>query len=207
MAERNTNATRHTMVASMPNLRKPCGRPVRAVQGPRRWPGSREPFVEAVRREVPDLGRRSLTLGDFEACCGRLEIEVIYLEMEEVRGVSFYEQGVPFIGLNSVLPRPEMVVTAFHELTHLLAHPFTEERFSEADADFSPEVYELEANVVGVVALIPDEAAPWPLARRLVRRYGVTPRTAHFRLWLGDDWRAIQGPQGGLAALESGAGR
>ncbi|MGH9764681.1 MAG: ImmA/IrrE family metallo-endopeptidase, partial [Blastocatellia bacterium] len=105
-------------------------------------------------------------------------------------GCSFHEGGRPFIYINSLLSHPEQVIAGFHEFHHLTDHALNTDVFLSTGNLWNRSKYEYQAQVVGVLAYMPDPLV-WGLSAEEIQScFGVTRQLARFRASLGisTDW-------------------
>jgi Domain of unknown function (DUF955). len=112
--------------------------------------------VERFAEWIPGWGRRQLCLADLTDYCERHGIEVVFADLEDADGYALWVSGAPYIYIAQHLRGPEKVITGYHELAHILYHPSHPEVFRRVGNLWNWSKCDRQAEVVGVVAWIPN---------------------------------------------------
>jgi Zn-dependent peptidase ImmA (M78 family) len=94
--------------------------------------------------------------------------------------VSWQRTG-PIIDIADDIFGPELIVTAFHELAHVLYHPAHPRIFRRAGNLWNWSKCHRQAEIIGVIAWMPLTIADGLSADELMREFGVRREVAEFR--------------------------
>jgi Zn-dependent peptidase ImmA (M78 family) len=139
-------------------------------------------LVERFTQWIPGWGIKQLTLDDLGNLCDDCGIVIVETELN-CDGLSFWLDGEPFVYINSHLNYAEQVITGFHELTHILYHP-TDDEILHRRALWNWSKCDRQAEIVGVVAWMPETQARGLSPNALMHQYGVRRESAEFRAGL-----------------------
>ena len=140
-------------------------------------------LMERARARIENFNKEQLSLDDLYAHCDDRRIEIVWQSMRLAHGCSFYEQGKPFICLNPLVLPSEQTIAGWHEYLHLTEHVAEQATFSTG-AFFNLSKMEYQAQVVGVMALMPDPLVRWACEDELMGEFAVSRKIARFRLSL-----------------------
>ena len=146
-------------------------------------------LMERARQRIEGFNSHQLNLEDLYAHCDDRRIEVVWMPLRTGHGCSFYEQGHAFIYLNPLVSKPEQIIAGWHEYHHIVDHVAEQAVFSTGTF-WNLSKLEYQAQVVGVMAYMPDPMV-WGLSvEDIRRRFGVSEQLARFRASLGvsTDW-------------------
>jgi Zn-dependent peptidase ImmA (M78 family) len=79
-------------------------------------------LVERISKLIPDWGIRQLSLDALGNYCDQNGIVVFEVPLSEADGYAFYQGDIPHLFFNAKLNYAERVISAYHELAHLLLH-------------------------------------------------------------------------------------
>jgi hypothetical protein len=122
-----------------------------------------EDLVTALRRLVPDFGRRRLTYDDFLTVCHREGIDIT--ERDDGPDERILRGDIrPRISLRRGLAEDYRTFVAWHALGHYVLHPGPSTYYFERGW---LDAIEVEASSVGMLALLPwPDGPPFPELRR-----------------------------------------
>ena len=86
--------------------------------------------------------------------------------------------------INSLLSQPEQIIAGFHELTHLIDQADDPGIFLSNGNLWNRAREERDANIIGVIALMPDREVAGLSACDIMERWQVSRAVAEFRLSL-----------------------
>ncbi|HYL99767.1 MAG TPA: ImmA/IrrE family metallo-endopeptidase [Blastocatellia bacterium] len=139
--------------------------------------------MERARGRIEGFNRETLTLQDLAAHCEDRRIDLVQLPLRRAHGCSIYEAREPMIYINSLLSEPEKIIAGFHEYLHITDGVVAQAYWSTGTF-WNLSKLEYQAQVVGVMALMPDELVKWSTEDEICREFNVSRRTARFRLSL-----------------------
>lgn len=146
-------------------------------------------LAERFRQWIPGWGTRQLSFSDFRGACSEIGIFVVRHSLRDAYGYAFWLGSVPYIYLASYLCGSELVITAYHELAHIIYHPSHPEIFKRTGNLWNWSKCHRQAEIVGVMAWMPHRIADGMTADELMREFGVRRKVAEFRaslnLWMG----------------------
>jgi Zn-dependent peptidase ImmA (M78 family) len=145
--------------------------------------GRNQLLLERARRRIEDFNRESLGLEDLYHHCDDRHIEVVSMPLRTGHGCSFYRGGFPYIFINPLVSKAEQVIAGWHEYLHLMEHVPEQATFSTGTF-FNLSKMEYQAQVIGVMALMPDPLVRWLNEEEIMGEFGVTQSIARFRLSL-----------------------
>jgi Zn-dependent peptidase ImmA (M78 family) len=140
-------------------------------------------LLERARARIENFNRQQLLLEDLFAHCDDRHIEIVWQPMRRAHGCSFYEQDEPFICINPLVSPAEQIIAGWHEYLHLVEHVPDVVTFSTGTF-FNLSKMEYQAQVIGVMALMPDPLVRWLNEEEIMGEFGVTQSIARFRLSL-----------------------
>jgi Zn-dependent peptidase ImmA (M78 family) len=140
-------------------------------------------LLERARARIENFNREQLFLDDLFAHCDDRHIEVVWRPMRVAHGCSFYDEGEPYICLNPLVSKPEQIIAGWHEYLHITEHVPGVTTFSTGTF-FNLSKFEYQAQVVGVMALMPDVMIRWLNEEEIMGEFGVSQDIARFRLSL-----------------------
>jgi Zn-dependent peptidase ImmA (M78 family) len=144
----------------------------------------RKGLIDRFAARLSGFNAHSLTLDDFFYECDRRGVAADLIPMRRAHGLFFYDEGEACIAINRLISEPEQIVAAYHELTHLLDHAADPAVFLSVGDLWNHHRFETQANIIGVIALMPDRAVYGATAGELMERFGVSRAIAEFRLSL-----------------------
>jgi Zn-dependent peptidase ImmA (M78 family) len=147
----------------------------------RRRKGSDRLLVERFAEWIPGWGRRQLCLADLTDYCERHRIEVVFADLQDADGYALWAGSASYIYIASHLRGPEKVITAYHELAHILYHPPHPEVFKRTGDLWNWSKCDRQAEIVGEVAWMPESEVRGLQVEELMRSYGVSRPVAEFR--------------------------
>jgi Zn-dependent peptidase ImmA (M78 family) len=132
-----------------------------------------------------------LSLADLNRVCDSLGIEVVEYPLEDATGYVLWIAMSAHIYIADGLRGPEKVVTDFHELAHILYHPPHPEVFERTGGLWNTDKCQRQAEIVGVVAWMPEREVRGCTTEELMKKFGVSREVAAFRaglrLWWPDE--------------------
>jgi Zn-dependent peptidase ImmA (M78 family) len=152
-------------------------------------------LLQDYTHTIPNFGLRSLSLEDLSSLCDRYGIYVLFEHMDILHGCSFFENGQPYIVINSVINISEQTIAGYHEFVHLDRHiyltpcRFTTCAFKSTGNLINLSKMEYEAQSVGLYALMPDRLIKDMNPFDIMVAFDVNLDTALFRLSLTSLYR------------------
>src|SRR5262249_28635755 len=142
-------------------------------------------LIERFMARVPGLNRFRLAFVDLLASCDAYGIVVIQQPMRVLHGSAIHSSTRPYIMINSHLSGPEKVIAGFHEFTHIIDQEVPENSYRLSTGNlYNMSKSERQAQVVGVIALMPGPEARGLTVEDMMRIYGVRREVAEFRVTL-----------------------
>ena len=143
-------------------------------------------LVQYYTDRIPGFGSKSLTLPDLFTTCEADSIEVFRTPFDRLHGCAFFEDNAPFIFINSTLPPTEQIIAGWHEYDHLSRHILQSHCpyncvFTSSGSMVNLSRMEREAQIVGVLALMPQPLVMGLSLEDIMREFGVSRHTAEFR--------------------------
>ncbi|HYE72758.1 MAG TPA: hypothetical protein VEF04_05480 [Blastocatellia bacterium] len=115
-------------------------------------------LFERFKRRIDGFNQRPLGMDDLYQECEKRKIFIGENPFRRVHGCSFYDDdGQPCLIVNSLIAEPYRIVAGYHELAHLLDHAPDPEAFLSLGSLWNNHKLEFQAQMIGVVALIPKE--------------------------------------------------
>lgn len=146
-------------------------------------------LVERITQLIPGWGVKQLTLDTLEKYCATQSIICTELPLIEADGYAFYQHRIPHIYYSSRLPYPQKVITGYHELCHILIDAPDPEMFKRQNPRcWNFNKWDRKAEIVGVVAWMPETRARGLSVEELMREFDVSRDSAEFRASL-NLWR------------------
>jgi hypothetical protein len=132
---------------------------------------------------VPEFGKRSFSLDDLHDQCSLDKIDVVEMEMALGHGLSWTDRGGDCTYVNRLITPSQRIIAGWHEYCHIQCHP-TEARVLASLGPLANRTrWEVEANAVGIIALIPRVALQAP-AIEIAHEYCVIQEVTDYRLQL-----------------------
>jgi len=141
-------------------------------------------LIERFRSHLPGFNQHSFTLPDLYDICEAIEVRVRRLPMRRLHGCSFVEGGEVYIYINSLIRGPEQVIAGFHEYCHVVDHCFDVEVFQSTGGLWNLTKRERQAQIIGVLALMPAPLIDGMTIDEAMRAFGVRRDVAEFRATL-----------------------
>lgn len=151
------------------------------INGERRAAKNSSMLIERFSNRLPDFNRRSFSLPDLYNICDELEVNVGRIPMQYLHGCCFVEGNEVYLYVNSLLRGPEQVVAGFHEYCHITDHCFDVEVFESTGGLWNLNKRERQAQIIGVVALMPAPSIHGMNVEDIMREFGVRREIAEFR--------------------------
>lgn len=140
-------------------------------------------LIARFRERIPGFNQRRLSLTDLFEICEEQDYCVIETPLRELHGCSFYDDdGQPCMTLNVLLPEGEKTIAGWHEFAHLYDQAPTPSVFCSTGNLWNNRKNERQAQVIGLLALMPDVEVVGMTAADLVEQYGVSYKTAEQRI-------------------------
>lgn len=139
-------------------------------------------LVERFTEWIPGWGRRQLSLVDFYELSESLGVEVVDYPFEQDAGYAFWVGDIPYVYYSNRLSGSEQVITCYHELAHILYHPPRPEVFKRTGNLWNWSKCDRQAEIVGVVAWMPEPMVHDMTVSDLMREFGVRREVAEFRI-------------------------
>jgi len=115
-------------------------------------------------------------------------IEVKLRHLVKAYGRSYWKGGVPRIDLPLNIDGPELLISAWHEVCHLLYHPAEKAPFTRYGNLWNWSKCDRQAEIIGVMAWMPHGPADLMTPDELMKEFGVRREVAEFRASL-NLWR------------------
>jgi len=144
------------------------------------WQNNHKHLVDFFTKRIDGFNVQSLTSDDLALECERSGITILSDHFEKAHGGSLWVDEYPFIFLSDSLSEPEKVVTGFHEFCHLEFDPPGDIFLSTGNL-WNWQKAERQANIVGVIALMPDTEVIRMTVDRMMGYYGISRELAQFR--------------------------
>jgi hypothetical protein len=148
---------------------------------PQSYPNDRM-LLERFAHRIRGFNDRQLCLNDLYVLCEERGIEPVEIPMLTLHGCAFNQDGIPFLYINSRLSRAEKVIAGFHEFCHLTDHSLEIGGFKSSGSCWSLSKIERQAQLIGVLAWMPQAQAAGLSVEELVAQYSVKPQIARFRV-------------------------
>lgn len=142
----------------------------------------RSRFLDRFAEEVAGFNVRSLCLRDLEQQCEARNIDFIIRPLRTLHGIAIELHEFDFVYVNSLIPDPLKTIAGFHELFHILHHIGDTKRCLSTGGVSCLSKNEFQAQVVGVVALMPDSLVASMSVNDIMREFEVSRQIAEFRL-------------------------
>lgn len=140
-------------------------------------------LIARFSERIPSFNQRRLSLTDLFEICEEQEYCVIEMPLRKLHGCSFYDDdGQPCLILNALLPDGEKLIAGWHEFAHLYDQAPTPSVFCSTGNLWNNRKNERQAQVIGLLALMPDAEVVGMTAADLVEQYGVSYKTAEQRI-------------------------
>jgi Zn-dependent peptidase ImmA (M78 family) len=107
------------------------------------------------------------------------------MPLRALHGAAVEEDGFQYLIINSLLRGAEKVIAGFHEFCHLTDHVLDVDVFHFTGNLWNVNKYERQANIVGVIALMPAPSIQGLSVEDIMREFGVRREIAEFRASLG----------------------
>lgn len=132
---------------------------------------------------IPDLNTRPLALQDFYAIADNLGIDADEMPLRRLHGCSFPDDdGDRVIRVNSLITEPQRIIAGFHELGHVALHTLDGVVFASLGPLWNHRRDECEAEMIGVLALMPLSAISEMNPNLIAAKFRVPKKTAKFRV-------------------------
>jgi Zn-dependent peptidase ImmA (M78 family) len=131
---------------------------------------------------VPEFNHQPLSMDLFYRVTEAHDIRVLEVPLLDTFGSTRRDEDYLFILINSLLYGTDRVITAWHEMAHVLLHPVSAEPMQSYGKFTSRDKHEREACAISVVALIPLPEIWGMTAEQIAARFRVSRRTARFRV-------------------------
>jgi Zn-dependent peptidase ImmA (M78 family) len=138
-------------------------------------------LLERFAARIDGFNLRQQRLEDLSLLCERRGIEFIEIPLLTLHGCALCRDGIPFLYINSRLSRPEKVIAGFHEFCHLTDHSLEMGVVNSSGNFWNLSKLERQAQLVGVLAWMPQALARGLSVEELIIRFGVKREVATFR--------------------------
>jgi Zn-dependent peptidase ImmA (M78 family) len=138
-------------------------------------------LIERFRRRLPGFNVRRFCLRDLYDLCSYRGIDIIQMPLRALHGAAAEEDGYQYIFINSLLQNTEKIVAGFHEFCHLTDHVLDVDVFHFTGSLWNVNKYERQANIIGVLALMPAPSIQGMTVEDIMRQFGVRREIAEFR--------------------------
>jgi len=145
-------------------------------------------LVERFRQWIPGWSQQQLSFAGFLDFCDWLGIRVMRCRLLDAYGYAFWIGATPYIYLSNHIGGPELVITSWHEVCHILYHPSHPEVFKRTGNLWNWSKCHRQAEIIGVMAWMPHGVADEMATDELMREFGVRREVAEFRASL-NLWR------------------
>ena len=130
---------------------------------------------------IAGFNDRQLTLADLAELCDRKGIELVQMPLRSLHGCALYQDGIPFLYINSRLNASDKVIAGFHEFCHLTDHALEVGVFKSTGNLWNLRKLERQAQTIGVLAWMPEAEAAGLEIDELMARFAVRREVAEFR--------------------------
>lgn len=141
-------------------------------------------LIERFSRRIDGFNSRRLTLRDLDLLCSLQNIDVVFTRLRGLHGAALENEGYKYLYINSLLSEPEQVIAGFHEYCHLTDQVVDSNILLSTGGLWNVNKYERQAQIVGVVALMPKLVVEGMTVGDLMHEFGVRREIAEFRLSL-----------------------
>lgn len=138
-------------------------------------------LLERFSQRIDGFNQRQQSFEDLSALCISRGIELVQMPLRTLHGCALFEDGIPFLYVNSLISAAERVIAGFHEFCHLTDHSLEVGVFKSSGNLWNLPKVERQAQVVGVLAWMPDSDAGELSVEELMACYGVKRAVAEFR--------------------------
>lgn len=146
--------------------------------------GTKTELIRRIEARISGFNLRSLTLDDLNFECERRGIIADGIPLAAIHGYSMCDDDGAAMIINSLLSQPEQIIAGFHELTHLIDQADDPGIFLSNGNLWNRAREERDANIIGVIALMPDREVAGLSACDIMERWQVSRAVAEFRLSL-----------------------
>lgn len=145
---------------------------------------TKKSIVERVALIVPGFNETQLGLDALYYHCDRLGYCAQEGHLRKLHGCSFYDSEGPCLVVNSLISPAERAIAGWHEFAHLTFDMKDARVFFSHGRFFSRRKIERKAQMVGVLAWMPDGECWGFTVPELIERYDVPRGVAEFRVSL-----------------------
>lgn len=141
-------------------------------------------LIDRFEARIPGFNRFSLSFYYWVEVCDAYGVKVLQRPMRILHGLAMQGKKRPYIIINSTLTGPEKVIAVGHEFTHITDQILETSLFLSTGNLWNLSKFDRQAQIVGVVGLIPEPHITGKTAEDLMRDFGIKRAVAEFRLSL-----------------------
>lgn len=141
-------------------------------------------LIERFEARIPGFNRFSLAYSYWLEVCEAYKIRVLQRPLRVLHGLAMQGQKHPYIVINSCLTAADKVIAIGHEFAHISDQVLDTSIFLSTGNLWNNDKFDRQAQIVGVVGLMPERLVRGLSSEELRMEFGVSRDIAEFRLSL-----------------------